>query len=148
MMKKRFIIQFLMAVSIPILLSFYFKRSLELLLSYEAFILNILYLLIPITFNFGIKKSFRFFRTPFNDEATVKERKEALHFFKSMSRYLPPAALATSIAVLCFYSGNMDNTIGWFWGIGWVTILYALLFCVVIFLPLRFSLEQSLISTE
>ena len=148
MTKKRFIIQFLMAIAIPILLSFYFRRSLGLLLSYKAFILNILYMLIPITFNFGIKKSLGFFRTPFHDEVTVNEIKKALHFFKAMSLYLPTAALATSIAVLCFYSGNMDNTIGWFWGVGWVTTLYALLFCVVIFLPLRFSLEQSLISIE
>lgn len=145
MKKTTFIIQFLLVLLIPLLLSLFFWRTPVLLLDYASLILNILFMLLAMRFIFGMNQSLHHFKVVFMSEAGEKEKKRAIHFFKSMTAYQIIFSIASSIAILCLYSGNMDHTIGRFWGVGWVTPLYALFICVSVYLPMQLSIEKSLL---
>lgn len=145
MKKSTFIVQFILGLALLVLLSFVFARPLFLLLDWLALVVLILFMMLPVFFVFGIKKSLLYWGAPFDSEASVGTKKKAILFFRSLSLYSILASIATAISILLLYSGNMDDTIGHFWGSGWISIFYGLLMSVLVLLPLKFSLEKSLI---
>lgn len=145
---KNFIIHMVLIVSIIFLLALFFWRSLELIMGYDGFILNLLFILIPMLTRFGMKESLAYYATPFRDDASVRERQEALLYFKSMIPYLMLCSLAVSIAVLCYYLGWLDDTLGRFLQTILTTPLYSTLICVTVFIPFKDHLEKSLLSEQ
>lgn len=145
---KNFIIHMVLILSTIILLGFFFKRSLILVIQYDGFILILLYILIPMLTRFGVKESLSYYATPFREDASVRERQEALLYFKSMIPFIMLCSLSVSIAVFCYYLGWLDDTLGRFLGTILMTPLYAALISITVFIPFKDHLEKSLLSEQ
>jgi len=144
MKKSRFILQLLAVISVILLISLYFQRSLLLVSEYVALAIVLLLSLIPCTFIYGMKNALEFFRTAFHETPEPDKREKAISYFGGMSIYMVLASIMAALAVVCFMFGNMKDlqTISPFIGASMLTPIYGMLFTVGIFLPLKFSLEQ------
>jgi len=144
MNKSRFVLQLLAVISLILLISLYFQRSLILVSDYVALVIVLLISLIPCTFIYGMKNALGFFQTAFAENPDPDEREKAISYFSGMSIYMVIASLMAALAVVCFMFGNMQdlNTISPFIGASMLTPIYGFLFTLCIFLPLKFSLEQ------
>jgi hypothetical protein len=147
MKRSIYFIQMIIAVSLIVLLSVVYGRSLILVMEYTAFIAVFLFMLIPVIFIYGVPESLSFFGTAFNQQATVKEKRRAISFFKSMTIYTILASVPASIAVICYMLGNLgdSSSLGPFLAFSLLSVGYACFCCLVLFLPLWFFLEKDLV---
>lgn len=144
MKKTAYFTQIILGLVIIIMLSFLFKRSLFLILSYKSIIIALLYWLLPTSFIYGFRKTGQYFRTAFNEQAGMGEKKRAISYYNSIMLYMLLSAIAVAIAVWCYYLQNLDNSISRFVEILFLTPFYSLLFSILVILPLRMAVEESI----
>ena len=147
MKKSLYFIQMFAVTAIFILLSLFFKRSFWLIVDYISFSLMILFIIVPTVFVYGVKNALSNFKVAFEKKSEIKQKKRAIRYFKDMTNYTILASITISLASILFMLGNLDipsTTIGRFLATALITPLYSIAFSLILFFPLKVTLENSL----
>jgi len=144
MKKSYYFIQMLVAASIMVVLSIVYQRSLTFVLSYISLIIMLLFWLLPTIFVYGVSRCVFYFKIAFEKNSDYGDKTKAIRYFNAMTLYSILSSITVSIAMICYYLGNLDDTLGRFLEIALLTPTYSIFFSMIIFLPLRFSIENNL----
>jgi len=113
-------------------------------LDIASLLLILLFLLLITICPWGFRKTLGFYRAVFDRDASPEHRKEGAAYFRSITTFTMLAGLLGFITGMIAMLGNLNDTskMGPYLAVAMITVLYAAILCMTVFLPFRMSLEK------